>query len=145
MTNRCPPPLRALLSLAALFAAALAATGCGDRSAAPAGAISGNTAAGQAASAPAGRPTDGWLGRWTGPEGTLLDIAPDGDGYALTIRSLDGPARFHGRAVGARIEFERAGKAESIRASSGRETGMKWLLDKKNCLTIVTGEGFCRD
>ncbi len=24
-------------------------------------------------------------------------------------------------------------------------TGMKWLLEKRNCLVIKQGEGFCRD
>jgi hypothetical protein len=48
-------------------------------------------------------------------------------------------------AAGDRIEFERDGKRESVRAGSGKETGMKWLLEKKDCLIIKTGEGFCRD
>ena len=43
-------------------------------------------------------PTDEWVGRWTGPEGTYLDIA-----------------------------------------------GTKWLAGKANCLTIMLGEGYCRD
>lgn len=42
-------------------------------------------------------------------------------------------------------EVERNGHTESIRAAGGGETGMKWLLDKKNCLTLQAGEGFCRD
>jgi hypothetical protein len=36
-------------------------------------------------------------------------------------------------------------KTESIHAGNGEDTGMKWLLDKKNCLIIKYGEGFCRD
>jgi hypothetical protein len=29
--------------------------------------------------------------------------------------------------------------------ASGAETGMKWLRDKLNCLTIRPDEGYCRD
>jgi len=85
-----------------------------------------------------------WLGKWTGPEGTSLEIARRGDQFAVTIRSLDGVETFEGAGKGDRILFTRAGKAESIRAGSGQDTGMKWLLDKKNCLVVKTGEGYCR-
>jgi len=90
-------------------------------------------------------PTDLWLGHWNGPEGTYLLLAKNGDKYVVKIRSLDGLDTYEGVAAGDRIQFTRDGKAESIRAGSGEETGMKWLLDKKNCLIIKTGEGFCRD
>ncbi|MDO9451298.1 MAG: hypothetical protein Q7J29_00400 [Stagnimonas sp.] len=86
-----------------------------------------------------------WLGRWTGPEGTSLTLSKSDTGYQLTIQSLDGPNTHAGRATADRIEFERNGKTESIRATSGQETGMKWLADKTDCLTIQPGEGFCRD
>lgn len=85
-----------------------------------------------------------WLGKWTGPEGTSLEIARKGNGFALTIQSLDGVETFEGSGKGDRILFTRAGKAESIRAGNGQETGMKWLLDKKNCLVVKSGEGYCR-
>ena len=65
--------------------------------------------------------------------------------YVVKIQSLDGPATYEGVAAGDRIEFKREGKTESIRAGSGRETGMKWLLEKKDCLIIREGEGFCRE
>ena len=39
----------------------------------------------------------------------------------------------------------RDGRAESIAATTGDETGMKWLAGKTNCLTIKVGEGYCRD
>lgn len=88
---------------------------------------------------------DGWLGQWNGPEGTYLQLARSGDHYTVTIRSLDGEATYRGVAAGERIEFVRDGQTESIRAGSGRETGMKWLLEKRDCLVIKEGEGFCRD
>jgi len=88
--------------------------------------------------------TDAWLGAWTGPEGTQLTLSRDGSGYSVGIQSLDGPARYPGTAVGDHLEFERAGKIETIRATDGAQTGMKWLADKTDCLTIQPGEGFCR-
>lgn len=94
---------------------------------------------------PAPELADQWLGKWIGPEGTFLELARNGDAYSVTIQSLDGPASYQGKAALDRLEFMRDGKLESIHASSGAETGMKWLLEKKSCLTIKTGEGFCRD
>lgn len=70
----------------------------------------------------------------------LLDGA-----YQVRIQSLDGPATYDAVAIEDRVEFQRNGTTETIRATSGAETGMKWLLDKKDCLTIKSGEGFCRD
>lgn len=90
-------------------------------------------------------PTDQWLGQWNGPEGTFLLLSKAGDKYVVKIQSLDGPNTYEGIAYANRIEFQRGGKTESIRAGSGQDTGMKWLLDKKHCLVIQTGEGFCRD
>jgi hypothetical protein len=88
---------------------------------------------------------DTWLGQWNGPEGTSLQLARSGDKYQITIQSLDGPATYEGIAAGDHIQFVRGGKTESIRTGSGKETGMKWLLEKKDCLIIQEGEGFCRD
>lgn len=91
-------------------------------------------------------PIDQWLGRWPGVEGTHLDLAIRGDLYVVTIQNLDGPSTYTGRAAGDHIEFTRDGKTETIRSGNGQDTGMKWLLEKKNCLVIVKGsEGFCRD
>jgi hypothetical protein len=88
---------------------------------------------------------DAWLGKWIGPEGTFLVLSQKGEGYEILIQSLDGPNTYAGVAVGGHLEFQRDGKTESIRAGSGQETGMKWLLEKKDCLVIRSGEGFCRD
>jgi hypothetical protein len=89
--------------------------------------------------------TDQWLGQWNGPEGTYLLLSTNGDRYVVKIQSLDQPATYVGIPAGDHIQFQRDGKSETIRAGNGRETGMKWLLDKKNCLIIKVGEGFCRD
>lgn len=92
-----------------------------------------------------GAVTEGWLGRWNGPEGTYLEIAGTPDDYRLTIANLDGPRRFVGRAQGERIVFVRDGVVETITATDGDATGMKWLMDKHDCLTVRSGEGYCRD
>ena len=86
-----------------------------------------------------------WLGLWTGPEGTSLLLSrTKANRYDVTIRSLDGVATYPGVWAHDEIEFTRAGQNERIRAGTGRDTGMKWLLEKKNCLVIRLGEGFCR-
>jgi hypothetical protein len=89
--------------------------------------------------------TDKWLGRWTGVEGTYLLISRSGDSYSIEISDLDGPKLYQGVPAGDRIQFERAGKTESIRATDGKGTGMKWMAREHNCLVITVGsEGFCR-
>ncbi|MGV3591760.1 MAG: hypothetical protein ACO1PZ_08715 [Gammaproteobacteria bacterium] len=92
-----------------------------------------------------GAAPDAWLGDWHGPEGTLLTIAGGRGAYRITVRDLDGPRSFDGGAVADGITFERDGTPETIRATNGPGTGMKWLADKRNCLVIRPGEGFCRD
>jgi hypothetical protein len=87
---------------------------------------------------------DKWLGQWNGPEGTYLLLSKKGDRYVVKIQSLDGPDVYEGVSTGDSTQFMRDGKTESIHAGSGEETGMKWLLDKKDCLIIKRGEGFCR-
>ena len=90
-------------------------------------------------------PTDAWAGRWNGPEGTYLAIAGSGGVYEITIKDLDAARTFNGNAVGDRVEFRRDGRVESVAATTGDGTGMKWLAGKTNCLTIKVGEGYCRD
>ena len=87
----------------------------------------------------------GWVGKWIGPEGTFLELSEVDGAYKVMIQSLDGPATYDAVAIEDRVEFQRGGTLQTIRATGGAETGMKWLLDKKDCLTIETGEGFCRD
>jgi hypothetical protein len=89
--------------------------------------------------------TDRWLGQWDGPEGTYLRLAGGQGKYEITIQNLDGPRTFQGSAAGSQIQFERDGLQESVRATNGAATGMKWLSDKSNCLTVRAGEGYCRD
>ena len=88
---------------------------------------------------------DRWVGRWDGPEGTYLSITRQRDRYTLEIADLDGPKTYAALDVGERLEFQRNGMVERIRATDGNKTGMKWLQGKSDCLTIKPGEGFCRD
>jgi hypothetical protein len=128
------------LSLAAHLAFTLILFGCTDRNA-----DSGSSdvpGSGVASPTPA---TDEWLGQWNGPEGTFLRLEGDNGRYEITIQNLDGAKTYQGSAVGAQIQFDRNGVKETIRATGGVETGMKWLSDKSDCLTIRPGEGYCRD
>lgn len=65
--------------------------------------------------------------------------------YVITIQNLDGPRTFQGRTEGNEIEFKRDDVKYSLHASTGIETGMKWLSEKYNCVTVAAGEGYCRD
>ncbi|MDP3252827.1 MAG: hypothetical protein Q8M77_13065 [Hydrogenophaga sp.] len=128
--------------LATLFAVlTLAAAGCKDRAVEPPQ-TSPSTTPASIGAAPA---AEKWIGKWNGPEGTFLQLAGGSGQYEVTIQNLDGPRTFQGTAVGDRLEFERDGVRESVRASNGAETGMKWLSEKKDCLTVKSGEGYCRD
>lgn len=129
--------LRLLVSCVGI---ALLTTGCKDRMAS-----SDQVAVQASPSASSTAVADKWLGKWIGPEGTFLQIVGSGGKYQITIQNLDGPRTFQGQAVGDQVEFERAGARESIRATNGAETGMKWLIEKTNCLTVRAGEGYCRD
>jgi hypothetical protein len=127
-------------SLAGFLALTLVLFGCTERDA---GAGLGNAASSNVTSPDP--ETDNWLGQWNGPEGTFLRLEGGKGKYEITIQDLDGPRTYQGSAVGNEIHFERNGAMESIRATNGRETGMKWLSDKSDCLTIRSGEGYCRD
>ncbi|MDD0843553.1 hypothetical protein [Pseudomonas sp. Gutcm_11s] len=91
------------------------------------------------------QPTEEWLGKWIGPEGTFLLLEGGAGKYQVTIQNLDGPRTFQGVAAGDRIAFERDGVTEHLHATNGADTGMKWLSEKSNCLTVRSGEGYCRD
>jgi hypothetical protein len=91
-------------------------------------------------------PTDAWVGKWVGVEGLALDIQPGATPgvYALTVQLMDTKSSYEGHADGAVIRFQRGDRQETISHVAGSETDLKWLADKKNCLMIRPGEGFCR-
>ena len=94
-----------------------------------------------------GTATDGWVGKWTGPEGLVLDIAKTGQPgrYDVKVTLLDGSGSYTGTSDGDVIRFTRGGVQEVIRKATGDQTGLKWLAGKQNCLMIKPSEGFCRD
>ena len=90
-------------------------------------------------------PRTEWLGKWIGPEGTFLQLSPQREGYRIVIQSLDARRSVMDTAIRQdRIQFRRDGKTRQIRAGNGRDTGMKWLSEKQNCLIVEVGEGYCR-
>ena len=96
-------------------------------------------------STPAGSALDAWQGTWNGPEGTYLKVTAKPDsGYEIVIKDLDGARSFEGIGTADQIHFTRDGQEERIRATDGAGTGMKWLADKSECLTVKPGEGYCR-
>ena len=91
---------------------------------------------------------DAWVGKWTGVEGTMLTIAKgDGPGrYKLDMQyTLDDKGSFEGTGTDEGIAFRRPDGAQVLRATDGDATGLKYLAGKKDCLTVKTGEGYCRD
>ncbi|MES3041090.1 MAG: hypothetical protein V4730_08060 [Pseudomonadota bacterium] len=127
-------------SFIACAALALFVTGCDNRNSSSAPVIAANSLS--ATPVPV---ADKWLGKWSGPEGTFLQLAGGNGKYEVTIQNLDGPRTFQGSAAGNQIAFERNGVKEFLRATNGAGTGMKWLSDKSDCLTVRVGEGYCRD
>jgi hypothetical protein len=89
-----------------------------------------------------------YVGRWTGVEGMVLDIAATDrpDRYRLTMQyDLDNRQTVVARLNGRDLEFERDGRTRRLIPSDGWATGLKYLAGKKDCLTVAFGEGYCRD
>jgi hypothetical protein len=140
--------LREIMSATSFIAMLFLVIACQDRNQSPTKPSSSvSSASGNPTLPPASAnsPIDQWLGQWNGPEGTYLLLSKKRSKYVVKIQSLDGQAIYEGIPAGDRIQFKRDGKTEIIHAGGGGETGMKWLLDKKNCLIIKPGEAFCRD
>jgi hypothetical protein len=143
----CADPCRKLSGIAmigsrtALAIFLLASTGCH----APPSPAAIETSPRPTAASSTFHPGDSWLGQWDGPEGTYLRLSKVRDHYAVEIHDLDGSRTFEGFPAGDRIRFIRDGKTEFLAAGNGEEAGMKWLLDRKNCLLTRRGEGWCRD
>lgn len=132
--------------LSVAMATLLATAACTQSTEEPAASVpaTDSTAATPAAQPPT--PATNWVGRWPGPEGTYLAISAEGEGYRIELADLDAPKVYTGKLEGDAIVFERDGKTESIRATNGTGTGMKYYGDDRtDCLVITEGsEGFCR-
>ncbi|WP_137864525.1 MULTISPECIES: hypothetical protein [unclassified Sphingomonas] len=91
---------------------------------------------------------DGWVGRWKGVEGTYLAVSKGKDAGTYTLEmqyTLDDKGSFEGKGTREGIAFERPDGKQVLKASDGDATGLKYLAGKKDCLTVKTGEGYCRD
>jgi len=86
-----------------------------------------------------------FVGRWNGPEGTYAEITALGRGYEVALQNLDGLRSFKGTVEGEGIRIERDDESLLVVHGSGIDTGMKWLMDKRDCIVIKSGEGYCRD
>lgn len=94
-----------------------------------------------------------YFGRWTGVEGMYLVVSERaGGGVSLEMQSdLDHKGTYRGDVVdrgtggGPAIAFVREGRTETLRPTDGAATGLKYLADKTDCLTVKPGEGYCRD
>lgn len=97
-----------------------------------------------------GKPVDrdDWVGRWKGVEGTYLVVSKGKDAgtYKLEMQyTLDDKGSFDGKGTSTGISFKRPDGEQTLHPSDGDATGLKWLAGKKDCLTVHTGEGYCRD
>jgi len=102
----------------------------------PTGSPAANAAAGKA---------DSLVGQWAGAEKASLNITKKGDKFTIDITGKDGTKSFEGSAKGDIIEFTRNGKTESVKASTGAETGVKGLEKETNCVVVTKGtEAYCR-
>lgn len=144
-----------LLSIFATLAVALAACTSTPEVKPPVSPTPSPAASASPATSPAGSPSgspatnagkvDGLVGRWSGAEGTFLNIAKKGEKYSIEISNLDGPKTFEGTPKGDTIEFTRNGKTETIKTATGAETGMKGFEKETNCVVVTKGsEGYCQ-
>ena len=101
----------------------------------------------EAASADAATPETVFVGRWTGVEGTYLDVsARPGGGVVMEMQwDLDNKGDYEGTVRSDGLHFLRGGVDHVARRTDGDATGLKYLAGKKDCLTVKPGEGYCRD
>ena len=88
-----------------------------------------------------------WEGRWDGVEGMYVVISSaEPSVYRLDMQSdLDTMGAYVGSESSEGIRFVRNDQVLLLRQGSGAETGLKYLADKKDCLVVKSGEGYCRD
>ncbi len=88
-----------------------------------------------------------WEGKWVGVEGMFVEISLLETGkYNLIMQSdLDTYGTYSGTDSEQGIQFTRKNQVFTLRKASGDETGLRYLAGKKDCLMVVSGEGYCRD
>lgn len=97
--------------------------------------------------APAFHSYDGWVGQWTGADGTILTVSPAGDGnYMLDMQSnLDSHVVYTAVPTAEGVEFSRGGQKLVLHEATGAQTGVSGLEGKQDCLMVARDEAFCRD
>lgn len=87
-----------------------------------------------------------YAGRWIGVEGTYLNVTPTGPNTAsLEMQyDLDNKGTYPAIVTPEGLRFTRNGETLLLRPSDGDATGLKWLAGKRDCLTVKSGEGYCR-
>ncbi|MDC7695528.1 hypothetical protein PQU94_14700 [Asticcacaulis sp. DXS10W] len=138
--------MRPVLSLIPVLAS-LSLVACSPKAETPAPTAA-ETAASSAASTSASRAADvaaGYVGRWTGPEGTSLEVVARQHDYEVTLSGTATPGVFTGTVNGDAIQIARNGETQLIRHTTGAKTGVKYLAGKLDCVSVSNGEGYCRD
>lgn len=97
-------------------------------------------------------PQDAFMGTWIGVEGLYLTVDPNPvrgpDSYRLTMQygtDAADTATVIATLEDKALRFQRDGRDLALRRGTGDETGLKWLADKRDCLVVEPGEGYCRD
>ncbi|UDF05189.1 hypothetical protein [Asticcacaulis sp. AND118] len=129
------------------FIPVLALIACSPKSEAPPP-TEAETSASSSASISASKAADvaaGYVGRWTGPEATSLEIVARQHDYEVTVSGTQTPGVFTGTVNGDALQIERNGEVQLIRHTTGARTGVKFLADKNDCVSVGQGEGYCRD
>lgn len=109
--------------------------------------IANNSLGASSAAAPTNR--DGWVGRWIGVEGLNLTVSKGKSAglYSLKMQygtDEDMSGTFEGVGTAEGIAFVRPDGNQVLRASTGDDTGLKYLAGKTDCLKVKDGEGYCR-
>ena len=89
-----------------------------------------------------------YVGRWIGVEGMVLDVAAGAapGRYRLTMQyDLDHRQTTEAMLKGDALAFTRDGRSLTLRPTDGKATGLKYLAAEHDCLTVASGEGYCRD
>lgn len=113
----------------------------------PAPPVGGDTGTAPAPTPDAPSEDAAYLGRWTGVEGMYLQVTPKpAGGVSMEMQwDLDNRGTFDGSVTAEGLRFMRNGVAETAVRTDGNATGLKYLAGKTNCLTVKSGEGYCKD
>jgi hypothetical protein len=76
----------------------------------------------------------------------LVVASKPAGGVTLDMQwDLDNKGMFDGSVTAEGLRFMRNGVAETAVKTNGDATGLKNLAGKQDCLTVKSGEGYCRD